>query len=108
MVWHLSSLAVSSAPRCDALCYDGMGTWGRSPWMIRRNRYLLGLALLLQVSGFASAATPPAKVVEQFIEAHLQGRFAESRSFTLERVNLSASPFSNWLFGPGASDAPTA
>src|SRR5262245_57245302 len=50
----------------------------------------------------------PAKVVEQFIEAHLQGRFAESRTFTLERVNLSASPFSNWLFGSGSGDAPTA
>jgi hypothetical protein len=76
--------------------------------MTRRNRYLLSLALWLQVSGFALAATPPAKVVEQFIEAHLQGRFAESRSFTLERVNLSASPFSNWLFGPGSGEAPTA
>jgi hypothetical protein len=76
--------------------------------MTRRNRYFLSLALWLQVSGFALAATPPAKVVEQFLEAHLQGRFAESRSFTLERVNLSASPFSNWLFGPGSGDAPTA
>jgi len=78
--------------------------------MLRRKRYLLSLALLLQVSGFASAATPPAKVVEQFIEAHVQGRFAESRGFALERVDLSASPFSNWLFGPGgaAGAAPTA
>src|SRR5215510_2410246 len=78
--------------------------------MTRWNRYLLSLALWLQVSGFALAATPPAKVVEQFIEAHLQGRFAESRSFTLERVDLSASPFSNWLFGPGGAggNAPTA
>jgi len=71
---------------------------------------LLSLALWLQVSGFASAATPPAKVVEQFIEAHLQGQFAASRSFTLERVNLSNSLFGNWLFGPGDSggDAATA
>jgi len=78
--------------------------------MIRRIRYLLSLALWLQVSGFASAATPPAKVVEQFIEAHLQGQFAASRGFTLERVNLSASPFSNWLFGPGGTggNSPTA
>jgi hypothetical protein len=78
--------------------------------MTRRNRYLLSLALWLQVSGFASAATPPAKVVEQFIEAHVQGRFAESRGFALERVDLSASPFSNWLFGPGGAggNAPTA
>ena len=73
-----------------------------------RNLYLLSLVFWLQVSGLASAATPPAKVVEQFIEAHMQGQFAASRSFTLERVNLSASPFSNWLFGPGVagSNAP--
>jgi hypothetical protein len=58
----------------------------------------------------ASAATPPAKVVEQFIEAHLQGQFAASRGFALERVNLSNSLFSNWLFGLAGSggDAPTA
>ena len=75
-----------------------------------RNLYLLGLAFWLQVSGLASAAAPPAKVVEQFIEAHLQGQFAASRSLTLERVNLSNSLFSNWLFGPGGSggDAATA
>jgi len=75
-----------------------------------RNLYLLSLAFLLQVSGLASAATPPAKVVEQFIEAYMQGQFAASRSFTLERVNLSASIFSNWLFGPGGTggDAATA
>lgn len=78
--------------------------------MTRGHWYLGSLALWLQVSGLALAATPPAKVVEQFIEAHLQGRFAESRSFALERVNLRASPFSNWLFGaagPGGN-APTA
>jgi hypothetical protein len=75
-----------------------------------RNLCLLSLVFWLQVSGLASAATPPAKVVEQFIEAHLQGQFAASRSFALERVNLSNSLFSNWLFGPGGSggDAPTA
>jgi hypothetical protein len=78
--------------------------------MIPGHRYLLSLALWLQIGGLAIAATPPAKVVEQFIEAHLQGRFAESRSFALERVNLSTSPFSNWLFGPGGATgtAPTA
>jgi hypothetical protein len=75
-----------------------------------RNLCFLSLVFWLQVSGLASAATPPAKVVEQFIEAHLQGQFATSRSFALERVNLSNSLFSNWLFGPGAAggDAPTA
>ena len=73
-----------------------------------RNLYLLGLAFWLQVSGLASAAAPPAKIVEQFIEAHLQGQFAASRSFTLERVNLSNSLFSNWLFGPVGSDGDAA
>jgi hypothetical protein len=75
-----------------------------------RNLCLLSLVFWLQISGLASAATPPAKVVEQFIEAHLQGQFAASRGFTLERVNLSNSIFSNWLFGPGGSggDAATA
>jgi hypothetical protein len=75
-----------------------------------RNLCLLSLVFWLQVSGLAGAATPPAKVVEQFIEAHLQGQFAASRGFALERVNLSNSLFSNWLFGPGGpgGDAPTA
>jgi hypothetical protein len=78
--------------------------------MKRSKLVMLSVALWLQTTGLASAATPPGKVVEQFIEAHLQGQFAASRSFTLERVNLSASPFSNWLFSPGStgSDVPTA
>ena len=72
--------------------------------------WVISVSALVAGQWIAAAATPPAKVVEQFIEAHLQGRFAESRSFTLERVNLSASPFSNWLFGPGGAggNAPTA
>ena len=78
--------------------------------MKRRTLVMLSVALWLQAAGLAMAATPPAKVVEQFIEAHLQGQFAAARSFTLERVNLGASLFSNWLFGPGSagSNAPTA
>ncbi len=56
---------------------------------------------LVSGCGPSRGSPPPAKVVEQFIEAHLQGQFAASRSFTLERVNLSGSLFSNWLFGPG-------
>src|SRR5438093_2525815 len=78
--------------------------------MKRRKLVMLSVALWLQTTGLAMAATPPAKVVEQFIEAHLQGQFAASRSFTLERVNLSASLFSNWLFSPesGGNDLPTA
>jgi hypothetical protein len=75
-----------------------------------RNLSLLSLVLWLQLSGLASAATPPAKVVEQFIEAYMQGQFAASRGFTLERVNLKSSIFSNWLFGSAgtAGDAATA
>ncbi len=68
--------------------------------MRQRKLILLSVALWFQAVGLAVAATPPAKVVEQFIEAILQGQFAASRSFTLERVNLSGSLFSNWLFGP--------
>src|SRR5919198_5439661 len=81
----------------------------RSTWMKRRKLAMLSVALWLQATGLAIAANPPGKVVEQFIEAHLQGQFAASRGFTLERVNLSASPFSNWLFSPGnGNDLPTA
>ena len=71
--------------------------------MKRGKLLMLSVALWLQTTGLALAATPPGKVVEQFIEAHLQGQFAASRSFTLERVNLGASPFSNWLFSPEGS-----
>src|SRR6266446_3258545 len=87
-----------------------MGKSLRRRGMKRRTLVMLSVALWLQAAGLAIAATPPAKVVEQFIEAHLQGRFAAARSFTLERVNLGASLFSNWLFGPGGagSNAPTA
>lgn len=76
--------------------------------MRRSSLVILSLVLWLQAGGLAAAPAPPAKVVEQFIEAHVQGRFAESRSFTLERVNLSASPFSNWLFGAGGPGGDTA
>src|SRR5262245_44652000 len=78
--------------------------------MRRRKPVMLSIVLWFQAAGLAMAAPQPAKIVEQFIEAYLQGQFAASRSFTLERVNLSASLFSNWLFGPGGggSDAATA
>ncbi len=70
---------------------------------MRRSKLLLFSGVLwCQAMGFALAAVPPAKVVEQFIEAHLQGQFAASRSLALEGVNVKASPFSNWLFAPGA------
>src|SRR6266446_7467022 len=87
-----------------------MGKSVRRRGMKRRTLVMLSVALWLQAAGLAIAATPPAKVVEQFIDAHLQGQFATSRSFALERVNLGASLFSNWLFGPGGagSNAPIA
>ncbi len=71
---------------------------------------LLTLGMWLQTTGLALAGPPPAKVVEQFIEAHLQGQFAAARGFTLERANLQASLFGNWFFGAGGpgSEAPTA
>jgi hypothetical protein len=71
---------------------------------------MLSFVLWLQAAGLAMAGPPPAKVVEQFIEAHLQGQFAAARSLTLERSNLSASLFSNWFFGPAGAggDAATA
>ena len=71
--------------------------------MRQRSRTMLSLLLWLLASGVAVAATPPAKVVQQFIEAHLQGRFAEARGFTIEQVALSASLFSGWLFGAGGA-----
>jgi hypothetical protein len=78
--------------------------------MRRRKLVMLSVVLWFQAAGLAMAAPQPAKVVEQFIEAILQGQFAASRSFTLERVNLSGSLFSNWLFGPvgAGGDAATA
>jgi hypothetical protein len=79
--------------------------------MGRRGVTVLSLLLWLVTSGRAMAAVPPAKVVQQFIDAHLQGHFAEARGLTLEQVQLSGSLFSNWLFGAGAAgggDAATA
>jgi len=79
--------------------------------MGRRGLTVLSLLLWLVASGKAMAAAPPAKVVQQFIDAHVQGHFAEARGLTLERVQLSGSLFSNWLFASGAAggaDAATA
>jgi hypothetical protein len=79
--------------------------------MARKSLTVLSLLLWVLTSGVATAATPPAKVVSQFIDAHLQGRFVEARGLTLEQIQLSASLFSNWLFGTGAAgggDAATA
>jgi hypothetical protein len=79
--------------------------------MGQRGVTVFSLVLWLVASGRAMAATPPAKVVQQFIEAHLQGQFAAARGLTLEQVQLNGSLFSNWLFGAGATgggDAATA
>jgi hypothetical protein len=77
-----------------------------------RHRVVMVLSLLLWFvgSGMASAETPPAKVVQQFIEAHLQGRFATAHGFAIEGVNVRDSLFSNWLFGSSdiGVEAPTA
>lgn len=76
------------------------GTEGmkHSGWVI------LSLVLWLQMPSLALAATAPAQVVEQFIAGTLQGHFAEARSLTLERANLSGSLFSSWLFNPSTPD----
>lgn len=71
--------------------------------MRQSSRAVLSLLGWLLASGVAVAATPPAKVVQQFIEAHLHGRFAEARGFTIEQVALSDSLFSGWLFGAGGA-----
>ncbi len=78
--------------------------------MGRRSLIVLGLICGFQAGALAVAATSPARVVQQFVEAHLQGRFAAARGVTLEQVNLSTSLFSNWLFGPRGvgGDAATA
>lgn len=78
--------------------------------MRRKGWLLVSLLLWFLAGGMAVAATSPAKVVQQFIDAHLQGHFAKARTFTLERVNLRTSLFSNWLFGPAgpANNAGTA
>jgi hypothetical protein len=79
--------------------------------MGQRGLTVLSLLLWLVASGRAVAATLPAKVVQQFIDAHLQGQFAAARGLTLEQVQLNGSLFSNWLFGAGTAggeDAATA
>jgi hypothetical protein len=71
---------------------------------------LLSLLLCFLLHGGAAAETPPAKVVQQFIDAHLQGRFATAHGFAIEGVNVRDSLFSNWLFGSSdiGLEAPTA
>src|SRR5262245_47484116 len=76
--------------------------------MQRRGLVLLNLLLWLLASKLATAATPPAKVVQQFIEAHLQWRFVEARGFTLHQWHFIGSIISVWLFGVSSSVGDTA
>lgn len=73
-----------------------------------RAMIILSVLFCLLLYGGAAAETPPAKVVQQFIDFHLHGRFAEAHGFAIERVNLHASLFSNWLFGRSDTDAEAA
>src|SRR5215471_13533185 len=66
------------------------------------------VARWLQAAGLAIPASLPAKVVEQCIEAHLQGHLVTARSCTLERVPVGASLGSTWLFGPGGTGSTAA
>ena len=65
--------------------------------MGRGGLIVLSVLLWWLTSGVATATTSPAKMVQQFIDAHLKGNFAAARSFTLEQVNLSVSLFSSWI-----------
>ena len=77
---------------------------------MRRILVVVGLLVCgLPATYLSAASLPPGKVVEQFIESHLQGRFAEARSLALEQANVSTSLFGSWIFGPGGpGDAGTA
>lgn len=90
---------VGSASPKPAFIQHNAGGMGLM-WLVKRQEWVLFSVLLWFLgSGMAVAATSPAKVVQQFIDAHLQGRFAEARGFALEQANLRGSLFSNWLFG---------
>ena len=47
-------------------------------------------------------------MVEQYISALSQGRFAEARTLTLESANMDGSIFGSWLFGTRGAGLPTA
>ena len=65
------------------------------------------LTLLLS-SGLAFAQGDPDTVVEQYVLALTQGRFAEARALTLEAANLDGSIFGSWLFGHRGAGLPSA
>ncbi len=60
----------------------------------------MGLSLVFWVvmSGVGFGATSPAQIVQSFIDAHRQGRFAEASGLAIEQVDASRSLFSSWLF----------
>ena len=76
--------------------------------MSQRNWVLAGALILLQLSSLAHAQSEPDRVVEQYIAALSQGRFAEARTLTLESANMGGSIFGSWLFGTRGADLPTA
>ena len=75
--------------------------------MLRTCGFLAGMLALLQLSGAAYAQSDPDTVVEQYVAALSQGRFAEARALTLESANLDGSIFGSWLFGERGSGLPT-
>ena len=75
--------------------------------MLRKCWLLAGMLTLLLVSGLAYAQSDPDTVVEQYVMALSQGRFAEARALTLETANLDGSIFGSWLFR-GRGGLPTA
>lgn len=76
--------------------------------MLRRCWLLAGAPTLLLLSAFAYAQSDPDTVVEQYVLALSQGRFAEARALTLESANVDGSVFGSWLFGDRGSGLPTA
>ena len=76
--------------------------------MVQKGWMLVGVVILLQMSGLAYAQSEPDSVVEQYIAALARGRFAEARALTLESANINGSIFGSWLFGARGADLPTA
>jgi hypothetical protein len=78
--------------------------------MFQRGCILVGVLILLQMGGlaYAQSQSEPDRVVEQYITALSQGRFAEARTLTLESANLDGSIFGTWLFGGRSAGLPTA
>ena len=75
--------------------------------MSKRGWMFAGALILLQLSSLAHAQSEPDSVVEQYIAALSQGRFAEARTLTLESASLDGSIFGSWLFGARGAGLPT-